>query len=125
MHTIAAELRDYLGQRVLKTAYFKFVIVSSVETLPNSISSDLVLDNTKAYRIAGNTFVTNNAVLTIPPGTILRGNTGTAPTSYLHVTRGARLIARDANRKRRGCLRMPPPVRWRPRPTRSAKESTL
>ncbi len=86
MHTIVVQLRDYTGGQVIKSAYVKFGIVSGYENLPNSISSDLRLTNDKAYRVSGIVSVTNNATLTIDPGTYIIGMPGSQPPSVLLIT---------------------------------------
>ena len=59
------------------------------------VSGDLTAATTwkadKIYLLKGNVFVTNNAVLTIEPGTIIKGDKGTKGT--LIITRGAKIEA--------------------------------
>ncbi|MCX6591147.1 MAG: hypothetical protein NTZ56_06455 [Acidobacteria bacterium] len=93
MHTIIAQIRDRTGTRVLKSAYFKFGIVRGTEQLPNIISSNRTLTNDRAYRISGIVQVTNNAVLTVQPGTFIIGTPGSQPPSVLLVTTTGRLMA--------------------------------
>jgi hypothetical protein len=93
MHTVVVELRDYLGGRVIKRAYWKISVVDGIEDIPLRITSDVTLVNTKSYRLVGNTFVTGNGRLIIQPGTVIKGNSGSDPTSYLNVSRGAQLVA--------------------------------
>lgn len=93
MHTITVELRDYLGGRVIKSAYWKISVVDAVEDVPNNISTDLTLVNTKSYNLRGNVFVTAPGRLTIQPGTVIKGQPGSDPVSYLNISRGAQLIA--------------------------------
>ena len=40
MHTLVAQLRDYTGTKVLKAAYFKIGVVTSVQTLTGEITAD-------------------------------------------------------------------------------------
>jgi hypothetical protein len=93
MHTIVVQLRDYTGTRVVKSAYFKFGIVSTTENLPQNITENRRLTNDKAYRIQGIVSVRNNAVLTIDPGTFLIGMPGSQPPSVLLVTTAGRIEA--------------------------------
>lgn len=93
MHTIVIELRDYLGARVMKAAYAKFGVVSGVDNLPSTISSNRTLTNDRVYRVQGIVSVTGNAVLTIDPGTIIIGMPGSQPPSVLLITTQGRLQA--------------------------------
>ncbi len=93
MHTIVVQLRDYTGTRVLKTAYWKFSVVSAVEDLPATITANRTLTNDKAYRVSGIVQVRNNATLTIDPGTIIVGAPGSQPPSVLLITAAGRINA--------------------------------
>ena len=93
MHTFVVQFRDASGTRILKSAYFKFSIVSGVENLTGNIDSNRTLVNTRAYRLSGIVNVRNNAVLTIEPGTIILGQPGSQPPSVLVVTRNGRIVA--------------------------------
>lgn len=93
MHTIVVQLRDYTGTRVVKSAYWKFSVVSGVEDLTGDITTNRRLSNDKAYRLRGIVQVRNNAVLTIDPGTFLIGQPGSQPPSVLLVTAAGRLVA--------------------------------
>jgi hypothetical protein len=93
MHTITVELRDYLGGRVIKRAYWKISVVDGIEDIPNNITTDVNLVNTKSYNLRGNVFVTGSGRLIIQPGTVIKGQLGSDPTSYLNISRGAQLIA--------------------------------
>jgi hypothetical protein len=93
MHTIVLQLRDSLGHRVLKTAYFKIGVVTGFEDLTGNIESDRRLVNTKAYRLQGVVYVRNGATLTIEPGTFIFGMPGSQPPSVLVVTRNGRIVA--------------------------------
>lgn len=86
MHTIVVQIRDYTGGRVIKSAYWKIGVVSEFETLPNVINASRTLTNDKAYRISGIVSVTNNAVLTVNPGTFIIGQPGSQPPSVLLIT---------------------------------------
>lgn len=93
MHTIVVQLRDYTGNRIVKSAYFKFSVVRGFENLPNQINSNLRLTNDKAYRIQGIVSVLNDATLTIDPGTFLIGMPGSQPPSVLLITTRGRINA--------------------------------
>lgn len=94
MHTIVVQIRDYTGTRVIKSAYWKFSVVSEVESLPAVISADRTLTPDKAYRVAGIVQVRNNATLTIDPGVIIVGAPGSQPPSVLLITNTGRINAR-------------------------------
>lgn len=93
MHTLVVQLRDYTGNRIIKSAYFKFGVVRGFENLPSEITSDRFLNNDRAYRINGIVQVRNSATLSIEPGTILIGQPGSQPPSALLVTNTGRLVA--------------------------------
>jgi hypothetical protein len=93
MHTIVVQLRDYMGNRIIKSAYAKFGVVTGFEDLPAQINSDRTLTNDKAYRIRGIVAVRNNATLTINPGTFLIGQPGSQPPSVLLITTAGKLMA--------------------------------
>jgi hypothetical protein len=93
MHTLVLQLRDYTGTRVVKSAYWKFVVVSEVENLPVNITSSRTLTNDKAYRIAGVTRVRGGATLTIDPGTVIVGAPGSQPASVLLITTAGKIVA--------------------------------
>ena len=93
MHTVVLELRDYLGGRVLKRAYFKIGVVDGTEMVSGAIVADRAWVNTKAYVLQGTVYVDSGATLTIEPGTFIMGQTGTSPASSLIVTRNGRLMA--------------------------------
>lgn len=61
-----------------------------VQILTGLISENTTLKRT-TYLIMGTLYVTNNATLTIEPGTVLRGDFNTNGT--LVITKGSRLIA--------------------------------
>jgi hypothetical protein len=93
MHTMVVQLRDYTGTRVVKSAYFKFGIVSGYEDLPSAITESRTLSNEKAYRIKGIVSVRNNAILSIMPGTFVIGQPGSQPPSVLLITTAGKLVA--------------------------------
>ena len=93
MHTMVVQLRDYMGNRVIKSAYAKFGVVTGFEDLPAQINSDRTLTNDKAYRIRGIVSVRNNATLTIDPGTYIIGQPGSQPPSVLLITNTGKLVA--------------------------------
>lgn len=59
--------------------------------LPNVISKDTFLSNENTYLLTGNTFVTENATLSIEKGVIIRCDT--KKSTSLLITKGAKLIA--------------------------------
>jgi hypothetical protein len=61
------------------------------QTLTGIIDKDLKLTKNNTYRLIGTIYVTNNAVLTIEPGTVLRGDKESCGT--LIITKGCKLIA--------------------------------
>ncbi len=99
MHTLVVQLRDPSGTRVVKSAYFKFGVVSGFDDLEGIIDSNRTLVNTRAYRLRGVVFVKNNAVLTIEPGTFIIGQPGSQPASSLLISRTGRIEA-DGTRSR-------------------------
>jgi len=93
MHTVVLQLRDYTGTRVLKAAYVKFGVVSEQATVAAPITSDTTWVNTKSYLLQGVITVKNDATLTIEPGTIIEGASGSQPPSVLLVTRNGKIFA--------------------------------
>ena len=59
--------------------------------LEGSISENYTLTSDKTYLLKGTVYVTNNAILTIEPGTIIRGDDNTCGT--LVITKGSKIIA--------------------------------
>lgn len=59
--------------------------------LEGKIENNYTLTNNKTYLLRGNVYVTNNATLTIEPGTIIRGDEESCGT--LIITKGSKLIA--------------------------------
>lgn len=95
MHTIAVELRDYTGNRVLKTAYMKIGVVDEFVTVNGTvINANATWVNTKAYRISGIVRVEGGATLNIQPGTFVIGQPGSQPPSVLVITTSGRINAR-------------------------------
>lgn len=93
MHTIVFQVRDYTGTRVVKSAYWKFVVVSAVEDLPVNITANRTLTNDKSYRVSGVTRVRGGATLTVEPGTVIVGAPGSQPASVLLITTGGKIVA--------------------------------
>jgi hypothetical protein len=83
----------------VKTAYWKFSVVTGFEDVQGEITADTTWVNTKAYRLSGLVFVKNNATLTIEPGTVVIGQPGAQPPSALIITRNAKIMA-DGTRSR-------------------------
>jgi len=68
--------------------------------LPLTINSDLTLTNDKIWYLVGRTIVTNGATLTIEPGTIIKGNSGTgANASCLLIAKGAKIDAQGTSQQ--------------------------
>jgi hypothetical protein len=61
------------------------------QLLTGTISTNLKLTKNNTYRLVGIVYVTNNAVLTIEPGTVIRGDKETCGT--LVITKGSKIIA--------------------------------
>jgi hypothetical protein len=61
------------------------------QLLTGTISSNLKLTKGNTYRLVGIVYVTNNAVLTIEPGTIIRGDKESCGT--LVITKGSKIMA--------------------------------
>ncbi|MFN9296781.1 MAG: hypothetical protein ACK6DZ_03620 [Acidobacteriota bacterium] len=93
MHTIVVQLRDYTGTRVVKSAYWKFVVVGGIDDLPSNITSNRTLTNDRAYRVNGIVQVRGGATLTIEPGTVIVGAPGSQPPSVLLITAAGRINA--------------------------------
>ena len=64
---------------------------AATDILSGIITTNTTLTKNKTYQLIGQVYVTNNAVLTIEPGTIIRGDKATA--SKLIITKGAQIIA--------------------------------
>ena len=63
----------------------------TTKILPNVISSDFKLSGYETYSLVGEVYVTNNATLTIEPGTTIRA--ATDEYSALIITKGSKLVA--------------------------------
>ncbi|MDO7743783.1 MAG: hypothetical protein MUP99_08420, partial [Pedobacter sp.] len=64
---------------------------TATETLSGTISANRTLDASKVYLLSNFTYIASGVTLTIPAGTVIRGDQGSKGT--LVVTRGAKLIA--------------------------------
>ncbi len=64
---------------------------STNQILFSTISSNMTLTKRNTYLLQGNVYVTNNATLTIEPGTVIRGDSETNGT--LIITKGSKIIA--------------------------------
>jgi len=67
------------------------VYPATTETLEGTISANRTLDASKVYLLKGFVYVMDGVTLTIPAGTIIRGDQGSKAS--LVVTRGAKLMA--------------------------------
>lgn len=64
------------------------------EVLPDVIDKNTTLVSSKTYQLTNRVYVTNNATLTIEPGTVIRGGIGDIDyCGTLIITKGAKLIA--------------------------------
>ncbi len=71
-----------------------FAAAEDIEILAGDITTDLTLTSDTVWQLSGLVVVTNNAVLTIEPGTTIIGESGTgANTSYMIIDKGAKIIA--------------------------------
>jgi hypothetical protein len=61
------------------------------QLLTGTINTNIKLTKGNTYRLVGIVYVTNNAVLTIEPGTVIRGDKETCGT--LVITKGSKIIA--------------------------------
>lgn len=69
--------------------FFVFIQIKAQITISGDITSNTTWTNNNIYLLSGGfVYVTNNATLTIEPGTIIKGN-----ASSLVITRGAKIIA--------------------------------
>lgn len=93
MHTIVIQVRDYTGNRVVKTAYWKFGVYTSVQAVSGNITTNTTWTNDKLYRLSGIVGILNDATLTIQPGTIVQGSPGSIPPSVLLVSTAGKLNA--------------------------------
>lgn len=65
---------------------------TATQTISANITSNTTWTASQVYLISGPIYVTNNAVLTIEPGTVIRGNKAVAGSALI-VTKGAQMIA--------------------------------
>lgn len=93
MHTIVVELREFTGGRVVKAAYWKIGVVDGILDIPNAITADLTLENTKAYRLSGVVLVSGGATLTVEPGAFVIGQPGSQPPSTIVIGNTGRIHA--------------------------------
>ena len=63
----------------------------ATQIIAGNITSNIFLEKKHVYLLVGSVFVTNNAVMTIEPGTVIIGDYDSKAS--LTITRGARLIA--------------------------------
>jgi hypothetical protein len=61
-------------------------------TVSANITANTTWSSSSVYLLSGPIYVTNNATLTIQPGTVIRGN-AVVPGSALIITKGAKIIA--------------------------------
>lgn len=64
-------------------------------TINTAITGNIALKSCKIYKLSGLVYVTNNAVVTIEPGTVIKGLKGISPAvgGGLVITSGAKLVA--------------------------------
>jgi len=100
MHTLVFQFRDPSGNRVVKSAYFKFSVVRGERIVVDSnITRDTTWTRDRHYHISGTILVRDGATLTIEPGTIITGEPGSQPPSVLVVSTDGRIVA-DGTRSR-------------------------
>lgn len=73
------------------------VMIPMRDTLPPVIAENTLLTNTHPWYIAGWVYVSNEATLTIEPGTVIKITAKEDTGAGLVVTRGARIMARGLN----------------------------
>ena len=61
------------------------------QIIAGDITQDVTLSKKNIYTLMGNVFVTNNATLTVEPGTVIIGDYDSKAT--LTITRGSKIIA--------------------------------
>ena len=61
-------------------------------TVSANITANTTWSSTSVYLLSGPIYVTNNATLTIQPGTVIRGNVAVAGSALI-ITKGAKIIA--------------------------------
>lgn len=70
---------------------------ATTETLSGTISANRTLDASKVYLLSGFVYVSSGVTLTIPAGTVIRGDATSKAT--LIITQGAKLIAEGTSAK--------------------------
>jgi hypothetical protein len=74
--------------------FYEIITESDNTVISGSITSNTTWTSDNIYELAGKVVVENNATLTIQPGTIIKGRTGTGSlASALIISRGAKLMA--------------------------------
>ncbi|MEY4969685.1 MAG: hypothetical protein RLZZ261_1456 [Bacteroidota bacterium] len=68
------------------------VYAAPTVTVATNITANTTWTSNNVYLLSGPIYVTNNAILTIQPGTVIRGNAAVAGSALI-VTKGAKLIA--------------------------------
>lgn len=100
MHTLAVQLRDYTGTRVIKTSYMKIGVVKSTVTINADITADKTFTNDTEWDLQGTIYVKNGATVTFEPGTFLIGLPASTPAgqttlkpSALIITQNGKIVA--------------------------------
>jgi hypothetical protein len=94
--TNAQQVKGMIGQTNWMTNWTNFKPATTeyrdaTNILTGTISQDLKLDKKNTYLLMGVVYLTNNAVLTIEPGTIIKGDLETCGT--LVITKGSKIMA--------------------------------
>ncbi len=84
--------------KIIAACAASFVVAGSVMaadvTVARTITANTTWSKDNTYFLEGYTFVTNNATLTIEPGTVIKGRVSTgAGAASLIITRGAKIMA--------------------------------
>jgi hypothetical protein len=92
----AQQVKGMIGQTNWMTNWTNFKPATTeyrdaTNILAGTISQDLKLDKKNTYLLMGVVYLTNNAVLTIEPGTIIKGDLETCGT--LVITKGSKIMA--------------------------------
>lgn len=87
-----------LAPRILAAAAAAFVLAVSAHAnnviAPRTITTNTTWTKNNTYFLEGYVFVTNNATLTIQPGTVVKGRVSSGATAAaLIITRGSKIIA--------------------------------
>lgn len=88
------EIRDASGRFVISKSNAMVSYVESTVTVQGDLSSDTTWTANKRYVLKDFVSVTNGAVLTIEPGTVIYGGNAHAT---LFITRGTKIMARGTN----------------------------